>query len=345
VTDMIDSSRAMRAILIAGRGGAEKMHETIVPRPVAVHSEVLIRVSASSVNPVDVKTRAGGGYAAAITDYPVILGHDFCGEVVQAPYETHRLAVGTRVYGVTVPPRLQGTHAEYVPVPDLFVAPAPRSLSDAEAACVPLAFLTAWQCLTDVVQVKVGQKVFINAAAGGVGHFAVQIARMLGAVVTASCSERNVDFVRDLGAQRVVAYDVDDIEHAVRGQDVTIDLVGNREQNTGTRSLSTLRRGGTLVSVPASGWPSMVDDARALGVNATHFKFSPSGSMLAQAASLFDRGRIRVHVDAVLPLENAVEAYERVASRAGRGKTALTIGQPTSAPRERAAAAGVDGDG
>lgn len=342
---MNDAERTMRAVQISGRGGVEHMHEAIVPRPIAVHSEVLVRVSASSINPVDVKTRAGGGYAAAITEYPVILGHDFCGEVVKAPYETHRLAVGTRVYGVTVPPRLQGTHAEYVPVPDLFVAPAPQSLGDAEAACVPLAFLTAWQCLTDVGQVRPGQKVFINAAAGGVGHFAVQIARMLGAVVTASCSQRNVDFVADLGAQRVVAYDVDEIEHAVRGQDVTLDLVGNREQNTGTRSLSTLRRGGMLISVPASGWPSMVEDARALGVRATHFTFSPSGSMLAQAASLFDRGRIRVHVDAVLPLENAVEAYERIATRAGRGKTALTIGQPTAPPREHAAAAGADWDG
>lgn len=342
---MVDTSRAMRAVLVAGRGGSEKMHEAVVPRPIAVHSEVLIRVLASSVNPVDVKTRAGGGYAAAITDYPIILGHDFCGEVVQAPYEKHRFAPGTRVYGVTVPPRLQGSHAEFVPVPDLFVAPAPSSLSDVEAASVPLAFLTAWQCLTDVVHLGVGQKVFINAAAGGVGHFAVQIARMLGAVVTASCSARNVDFVRELGAHRVVAYDVDDIEQAVRGQDVTIDLVGNREQNTGTRSLSTLRRGGTLISVPASGWPSMLDDARALGVHATHFKFSPSGSMLAQAASLFDRGRIKVHVDAVLPLENAVDAYDRVAQRRGRGKTALSIAAPTVERPARTAVAAADWDG
>lgn len=323
---MNDESKVMRAVLVTGRGGPEVMHEALIPRPVAVHSEVLVKVLASSVNPVDVKTRAGGGYAAAADHYPIVLGHDFCGEVVQSPYETHRLSPGTRVYGVTVPPRLGGTHAEYVAVPDLFVAPAPQSLSDVEAACVPLAFLTAWQALTDVVHLRVGQRVYINAAAGGVGHFAVQIARMLGAVVTASCADRNVDFVKDLGAHRVVAYDHDDVDQAVRGQDVTLDLLGNRVDNSGTRSLSSLRRGGTLISVPASGWPSMVEDARALGLTATHFKFSPSGSMLAQAASLFDRGRIRVHVESVLRLEDAVEAYDLVGSRGSRGKTAITVG-------------------
>lgn len=336
---MNDDLKFMRALLVAGRGGAEVMHESLIPRPVAVHSEVLIRVLASSVNPVDVKTREGGGYAVAVDHYPIVLGHDFCGEVVQSPYETHRLSVGTRVYGVTMPPRLSGTHAEYVAVPDLFVAPAPTSLSDVEAACVPLAFLTAWQTLIDVVRLQAGQKIFINAGAGGVGHFAVQIARMRGAVVTASCAQRNVDFVKDLGAHRVVAYDYDDVDQAVRGQDVTLDLLGNRDGNTGTRSLSSLRRGGTLVSVPASGWPSMVEDARVLGVTATHFKFSPSGSTLAQAASLFDSGRIRVHVDAVLQFEDAVTAYERAASRGSRGKMAITMSSPTRQHAQSIAAA------
>ena len=315
----------MRALMISGRGGPEVMHETLVPRPIAVHSEVLIKVHAASVNPVDAKTRAGGGYAAAIERYPVLLGHDFCGTVVESPYERHRLSQGTRVYGVTIPPRLGGTHAEYVSVPDSFVAPAPQSLTDVQAAAIPLAFLTAWQCLTDVGRVRAGQKVFINAAAGGVGHFAVQIARMLGAVVTASCAERNVDFVQALGAHRVVAYDRDDISTAVRGQDLTLDLIGNRVYNAGTESLGTLRRGGTLISVPASGWPSMLEDARAQGVSATHFKFSPSGSMLAQAASLFDRGDLRVHIDDVVSLADAPQAYERVAARGVKGKIVVDI--------------------
>lgn len=318
----------MRAMVMTGVGGPEVLESAEVPMPVRAGAEVLVRVHATSVNPIDVKTRAGRGSAAAIGHYPVVLGYDVAGVVVESPYESHPLAPGREVYGMTIVPRLHGGNAEYAAVPELFLTPKPSVLSMTEAAAVPLAALTAWGMVVDVARAHEGQRMLIHAGAGGVGHFAVQLAAYFGATVTATCSTANASFVRELGAARVVDYMAARFEHEVRDHDVVIDLIGNVHDETGTRSLSTLRPGGLLVNAPSGSWPTMLDDAAAAGVRATDYKVSPSGATLAVISRMIEAGDLRVHVDRVLPLEQLAEAHRLVESGRTRGKIAIEVSRP-----------------
>ena len=207
-------AETMRALVIDRTGGPDELHVGDVPRPLRISDEVLVRVVTAAVNPIDAKTRAGRGVAAAIGAFPAVLGNDFAGVVEAVPYAAHPLQPGDRVYGMGRVPRLSGTYAEFVSVSSMSLAPMPASLGFADAAGVPLAALTAWGAVIDTARAHEGQRMLVHAAAGGVGHFAVQLAAYFGAEVTATCSERNVDFVRSLGARHVVDY----AARAVRGR-------------------------------------------------------------------------------------------------------------------------------
>lgn len=315
----------MRAMVATGVGGPEVIEPVDWPMPVRSGADVLVRVVASSINPIDAKTRAGRGAAAAIRSYPVILGHDLAGIVEQAAYEAHPLQPGRAVYGMTLVPRYDGTHAEYAAVPEMFLAPKPASLSFTEAAAVPLAALTAWGMVVEVARAHEGQRMLIHAGAGGVGHFAVQLAAYFGATVTATCSTGNVSFVRELGAHRVIDYSTTRFDDEVSTQDVVIDLIGNVRDDTGTRSLSTLRPGGLIVNAPTGSWPTMIDEAEAAGVRATTYKLSPSAATLAVLTRMFDAGDLRVHLDRVVPLEQVAEAHRLIDEGHTRGKTAIEV--------------------
>lgn len=315
----------MRAMVATGAGGPEVIESAAWPRPVRAGAEALVRVLASSMNPIDAKTRAGRGAAAAIRSYPVVLGHDLAGIVEEAPYEAHALQPGRAVYGMTLVPRYDGTHAEFASVPEMFLAPKPTSLSFTEAACVPLAALTAWGMVVDVARAHEGQRMLIHAGAGGVGHFAVQLAAYFGATVTATCSTRNVSFVRELGAARVIDYTATRFDDEVSNHDVVIDLIGNVHDDTGTRSLSVLRPGGLIVNAPTGSWPTMVDEAAAAGVRATSYKLSPSGATLAVLTRMIDAGDLRVHIDRVVPLDQLAEAHRLIDEGHTRGKIAIEI--------------------
>ncbi len=193
------------------------------------------------MNPVDAKTRAGSGVSAAIGEFPAVLGFDFSGIVVRAPYETHPLPAGTAVFGMAAFPRSGGTYAEYVVVPTLSVARKPTSLSHVEAAGVPLAALTAWGLVVETAHAHEGQRILIHAGSGGVGHFAVQFAAYFGAHVTATASGRNTSWLRELGASVVIDHTTTRFEDVVAAVDVVIDLIGNVHDETGTRSLSVIR--------------------------------------------------------------------------------------------------------
>ena len=315
----------MRAMVMTGVGGPGVLAMLDLPVPVRAGAEVLVQVHATSVNPIDVKTRAGGGGAAAIRQYPVVLGYDIAGVVVESAYESHSLAPGREVYGMTIVPRLDGGNAEFAAVPELFLSPKPAALTMPEAAAVPLAALTAWGMVVDVARAREGQRMLIHAGAGGVGHFAVQLAAYFGAIVTATCSTANVSFVRELGAARVIDYTATRFEHDVHGHDVVIDLIGNAHDDTGSRSLATLRPGGLLVNAPSGSWPGMADAAAAAGVRATDYKVSPNGATLAVISRMFEAGDLRVHVDRVLPLERLAEAHSLVESGHTRGKIAIEV--------------------
>lgn len=316
---------SMQALVIDRTGGPDELHLAEVPRPLRVSDEVLVRIVAASLNPIDVKTRAGRGTSAAITGFPVILGHDFAGVVEQVPYAAHPLQPGDRVYGMGRVPRTSGSFAEFVSVSSMSVAPMPASLDFAHAAAVPLAALTAWGAVVDTARVHDGQRVLVHAGAGGVGHFAVQFAAYFGATVTTTASARNADFLRELGAHRVVDYTSERFEEVARDQDVVIDLIGNVKDATGTRSLDALRRGGLVVNVPTGSWPTMQEEASARGIRATGYSVSPDARTLAVVTRLIDDGSIRVHVDRELPLAEGAEANRIVEAGHVRGKVVLRV--------------------
>jgi NADPH:quinone reductase-like Zn-dependent oxidoreductase len=315
----------MRAVVIDATGGPEQLHVAAVARPTPVNAEFLIKVVAAGVNPIDAKTRSGRGVAAAISHFPAILGNDFSGIVVQSPFEAHPIKVGDEVYGMTMVPRFGGTYAEYIAVPAMCVARKPRALSHVEAAGVPLAALTAWGAVVDVAKAHEGQRVLIHAGAGGVGHFAIQFAHFFGAHVTTTGSTRNASWLRELGANEVIDYSTSRFEDHVRDADVVIDLIGNALDDTGTRSLSVLKPGGLIVSVPTGTWPTLADDAAAAGMRATGYRVSADGSTLAVISRLLESSDVRVFVDQVFDLEHASAAHEALETGHTRGKIVLAV--------------------
>jgi len=312
----------MRAAAAITPGGPEVLTPTLVPAPTRVGSEVLVRVVAAGVNSVDAKTRAGSGVSGGVATWPMVPGFDFSGVVVESPYAEFPLQPGDEVFGMTAFPRTTGSYAEYVAVPALNVARKPSTLSHVEAAAVPLAALTAWGAVVDLAKAHEGQRILIHAGAGGVGHLAVQFAAYFGAEVTATASTRNVDWVRRLGANRVIDYTSEDFEEVLGDFDVVIDAVGG---DTGRRSLTVLRPGGHLVSLPSSSWPTLVADAAAAGVRGTGFWVVPEASTLAVIGRLITSGDVRVMADSVFPLEQAAEAHRLLETGHVRGKVVLRI--------------------
>jgi NADPH:quinone reductase-like Zn-dependent oxidoreductase len=315
----------MRASVIDATGGIDNLHVSDLPVPSPVLSELLVRVVAAGVNPIDAKTRAGSGVSAAIAAFPAALGFDFSGVVVSAPYEAHPLPPGTEVYGMASFPRTGGSYAEYVVAPSQSLARKPSSLSHVEAAGVPLAALTAWGLVVETARAHEGQRMLIHAGSGGVGHFAVQLAAYFGAHVTVTASDRNAAWLRELGAAEVIDYSTTRFEDFVADVDVVIDLVGNTAGEVGTRSLQVLRPGGLYVLVPTGGWPGYADAAEAAGVRATSFKVIPDGDVLATLARLLDSGAIQVYIDSVFDLDEAPAAHEAVERGHTRGKTVLRV--------------------
>lgn len=315
---------SMRAVVARTTGTPDVLEVTELPLPATTGAEFLIRVHAAGVNPIDAKTRAGAGPAALAT-WPLVLGNDFSGTVAASPYDAHPLKVGDEVYGMTMVPRLAGTYAEYVPVPALFIAKKPRSLSHVEAAGVPLAALTAWGAVVDVAKAHEGQRVLVHAGAGGVGHFAIQFAAFFGAHVIATGGPRSLGWLRDLGAHEVVDYSAAPFEQQVAPVDIVIDLIGNVTDDTATRSLRVLKRGGIIVNVPSASWPTLAAEAADAGVRATEFRASPDATTLAVITRLIESGDVRVHIDEVFPLADARAAHERLALGHTRGKLVLKV--------------------
>jgi NADPH:quinone reductase-like Zn-dependent oxidoreductase len=312
-------------MVIAATGGPEVLTLSEVPRPTKVNSEVLVRVMAAAVNPIDAKTRGGGGVSASIASYPAILGRDFSGVVVESPYEACQFKPGDEVFGMVPVPRMDGTYAEYVAVPTISVARKPTRLSHLEAAGVPTAALAAWGMVVEIAKAHEGQRMLIHAAAGGVGHLAVQFASYFGAHVVATGSQRNASWLRELGASEIIDYTSTRFEEVLSGIDVVIDLVGNVHDNTGTRSLSVLRPGGLLINVPSGSWPTLMADAEEAGIRATSYKVAPDGATLAIIARLLESGDVHVNVDQVFDLEQVSEAHAAIEGGHTRGKIVLKV--------------------
>ena len=316
---------AMRAAVFESPGEPDVLHEASIPVPTPVLSELLVRVVAAGLNPIDAKTRSGSGVSAAIESYPAVLGYDFSGIVVRSPYESHPFPPGTPVFGMAAFPRSGGTYAEYAVVPSLSVARKPASLSHVEAAGVPVAALTAWGLVVETAHAHEGQRILIHAGSGGVGHFAVQFAAYFGAHVTVTASGRNASWLRELGASVVVDYTTTRFEDVIADVDVVIDLVGNVRGETGERSLQVLRPGGLYILVPTGSWPGYADAAAAAGVRTTGYKVIPDGGALATIGRLLDSGSVQVYIDRVFDLRDAADAHAELEKGHTRGKIVLRV--------------------
>ena len=316
-------------MVIAATGGPEVLTMAEVAKPNKVNAELLVKIMAAGVNPIDAKTRAGGGASAEIASYPAILGRDFSGIVIESPFESCSIKPGDEIFGIVGVPRVEGTYAEYVTVPVLSVSRKPPRLSHIEAAGVPLAALTAWGMVVELAKAHEGQKILIHAGAGGVGHFAVQFAAYFGAHVIATGSQRNASWLRELGAAEVIDYTTTRFEEVLDHLDVVIDLIGNVQDDTGSRSLDVLRPGGLIINLPSGSWPTLLEDAEVAGVRATTYKVSDDGSTLAVIARLLESGDIHVHVDEVFPLAEAAAAHESLEGGHTRGKIVLSVSDLT----------------
>ncbi|MFE5680597.1 NADP-dependent oxidoreductase [Streptomyces erythrochromogenes] len=306
----------MRAIVVNEWGGPENLVEREIERPEPGLGEVLVRVHAAGVNPVDWKTRASGGLIAW-GETPIV-GWDVSGTVEAVGPGVTLYAPGDEVYGMPLFPRQAGGYAEYVVAPARHFARKPGSLDHVQAAALPLAALTAWQALVDTAGVTAGQRVLVHAAAGGVGHLAVQIAKARGAYVIGTASAAKHDVLRRLGADELIDYRSVDFAEAVSDVDVVLDALGG---DTAERSLKVLRPGGHLVSLPG---PDSVP-AGADGVNASWVLVDPDLKGLEAIADLADRGLLKPLVETVLPLADAARAHEIGEQGRTTGKIVLTV--------------------
>lgn len=307
----------MRCVRIHGFGGPEVLSVEEVTAPHPAGGEVLVRVHAASVNPVDAKTRSGRYPRVQADQLPLVLGRDVAGEVVESGGGAGLPAVGTSVHAMLGWDR--GGYADYAVVNGSELAPQPDGLDDAEAAAVPLAGLTAWQGLFDHGGLQAGQRVLIHGGAGGVGHFAVQFAKAAGAFVATTVSGDDLAFVRELGADQAIDYEADRFEERVKPVDVVFDLVGG---DTQARSWGVLKPGGILVSTLG---PPDEEAARAHGARGAGYMVQPNGLQLAEIDRLIADGRVRPVIGAVLPLPEAAIAHERLERHRLRGKLVLEV--------------------
>ncbi|MEV4604642.1 NADP-dependent oxidoreductase [Amycolatopsis sp. NPDC049253] len=308
----------MKAVRRHEFGGPEVLRWEEVPRPVPGPTEVLVRVRAGSVNPVDVKTRAG---SSRVRKLPLVLGWDVAGEVVELGAGVTRFSVGDEVLGMPWFPRPAGAYAEYVTSPSRQLVRKPATMDPTAAGCLPLAGLTAWQTLVDVGRVTSGDRVLVHAAAGGVGHLAVQIAKARGAYVIGTASAENHPLLRKLGIDAVIDHRTTRFEDATDQVDLVLDLVGGE---TSRRSVGLLRPGGCLISVPSGTTGDLSDEAGRRGARWSDFLVEPDQVGLEGLTALVTSGRLEVVVSAAFPLAAAADAHRAWEGAHGPGKIALT---------------------
>jgi NADPH:quinone reductase-like Zn-dependent oxidoreductase len=313
-------SATMRSVRQRAYGGPGVLELTEMERPVPLATEVLVRVRAVGVNPVEAMIRSGR--FPLLGEPPFILGWDVSGVVEDMEPGVTRFQPGDEVYGMPFFPRAASAYAEYVAAPSRQLARKPAGLSHPEAAALPLAGLTAWQALVDTAHVAAGQRVLIHGAGGGVGHLAVQIAKARGAYVIGTASAAKHDFVAGLGADELIDYRASDFASRVDGADVVLDTVGG---DTARRSIGVLRRDGLLVTIVGRRDAALAARTRAAGRRFAGLSVEPDYPALEALAQLAGSGKLRVHVQATLALAEAAKAHELLESGSVTGKIVLTV--------------------
>jgi len=332
----------MKAFVVDQYGRKNGIRAGDMPAPEPQEDDVLIQIHAASVNPLDSKIRDGEFKLILPYRLPLILGNDLAGVVVRVGSRVRRFKPGDEVYARPHKDRI-GTFAEFIAVKEDGVALKPTSLTMEEAASIPLVGLTAWQALIEKGQLKKGQKVLIHAGSGGVGTFAIQLAKHVGATVATTTSARNIELAKGLGADIVVDYKKDDFSTILKDYDLVLDTQGGQAQE---KSLKVLKPGGKLIGIVG---PPDPDFAKEMGASwflkmamrflsyrirkaAKHhdvrysFLFMhPDGGQLSQIATLMDAGAIRPVIDRVFPFESTAEALTYVETGRVKGKVVIKI--------------------
>jgi NADPH:quinone reductase-like Zn-dependent oxidoreductase len=308
----------MKAVLIYKFGGPEELKYGDAPMPEINPDDVLVKVFATSVNPIDWKVREGG--RGLKREFPLILGWDVSGVIEKVGAEVTDYKAGDEIYARPDVSR-NGTYAEYVAVRANEIYFKPKSIDHLKAAAIPLAGLTAWQGLFDHGKLQAGQKILIHGAAGGVGTFAVQFARWKGAYVIGTASEKNIDFLKELGADEVIDYHKEKFEEKLKDIDVVFDTIGGETQ---IKSLQVLKRGGMLVSTVG-----IQDEAalKAKEIQGVRYGAQSVPGDLKQIAGLVDAGKVKPVIAMVLPLKDIVKAHQLSEEGHTRGKIVLKVAE------------------
>ncbi|GAA2572900.1 MULTISPECIES: NADP-dependent oxidoreductase [Streptomyces] len=309
----------MRAIGQDVLGGPEVLKEVRLERPEPRPNEVLVRVRAAGVNPTDWKHRANGGF---LGEPPFVLGWDVSGVVESVGIGVAAFRPGDEVFGMLSYPFGHGSHAEYVTAPARTFAHKPAGLDHVQAGALPLVSLTAWQALVERADVRPGQRVLIHAAAGGVGHAAVQIAKARGARVIGTASAGKHEFLRSLGADETVDYRETDFAEAVKDVDVVLDTIGG---DTSLRSLRVLRPGGVVVSILPVGSDEFYEEADRLGVRAVRMLVDADRAGMEEIAALVGSGELRATIARTFPLAQAAQAHALGETGRTTGKIVLVV--------------------
>lgn len=311
-------SEMMRAVAMHEHGGADVLKLEQWPVPEIGDGEVLIAAHACGINPIDFKMRDGARRPIDPSLFPVVLGWDISGVVAET--NSPDFSIGDEVFGLVRFPEYVGGYADFVAAPASDLAPKPKSIDHVHAAAVPLAALTTWQTLFDDAMLEAGQRILIHAAAGGVGHFAVQFAKWKGAHVIGTASARNREFVLGLGADEVVDYTSVDFAEAVHDVDVVLHSIGPEFRD---QSYRTLKKGGILAAILMP--VPTPEEAAPYGARNSLTLVHTDGEQMNQIGRLIEDGAVEPHVDATFPLDRAADAHRHVETGHTRGKVVITI--------------------
>ena len=331
----------MKAFVVE-RYGKDGLHAAEVPEPAVGDGDVLVRVSAAGINPLDNMVRNGEFKRLLKYRTPFVLGHDVAGVVTGVGAAVRDFRAGDEIYARPRDLRI-GTFAELIAIDQRDVAPKPASLTLHEAAAVPLVSLAAWQALVDRAHVKPGQKVLVHAGSGGLGSTAIQLAKHLGATVATTASGKNAELVRGFGADVVADYTKEDFAEVLSGYDVVLDSLGGENLE---KSLTVLKPGGQAIGVAGPPDPGFAEQlgapkfmgvvmgllsrkvrtrARKLGVSYSFLFMQADGAQLRELAALYDAGHLRPVVDKTFPFDEAIQALTYVEQGRAHGKVIITL--------------------
>ncbi|WMJ73915.1 NADP-dependent oxidoreductase [Cytophagaceae bacterium ABcell3] len=313
----------MKAIVLKEPGGSENLALENLKKPDLKENEILVRVHAISINPVDVKTRNGGAmYHQLKSEQPLVLGWDISGEVEAIGSKVKKFKKGQLVFGMTNFPGHGKAYAEYVAAPEEHLTLKPEGITHTQAAATSLAALTAWQVLYHEAQVTTKQNILIHAAAGGVGHFAVQMAKLMGRTVSGTASYKNATFLKEIGADRHIDYTKEQIEDIATDIDVILDPIGG---DTTLKSIECLRPGGKLISIVGGVKEEVMAKAKDKNIQASNYLVKSSGNDMKKIAELLDSRAIKPIISHVFSFTDIASAHQQIETGKTRGKVVVVV--------------------